>query len=97
MISSRFLNEVLLYDILYIFSSSLSTHPIFDVYYFKTIITARNSEFAQNTEWIRATFPSPIRTSFAIVTADNVLVPEVMRVVSCAHLTHILITTFLTH
>ncbi|XP_021948457.1 protein patched homolog 2 isoform X2 [Folsomia candida] len=45
----------------------------------------RNSEFAQNTEWIRATFPSPIRTSFAIVTADNVLVPEVMRVILNIH------------
>ncbi len=43
---------------------------------------ARDSEFAQNTEWLRKSFPSPIRTSFTLITAENVLTPKVMRVVS---------------
>jgi hypothetical protein len=42
----------------------------------------RESEFAQNTEWLRDNFPSPIRSSWALVTAENVLLPEVMRAVS---------------
>jgi hypothetical protein len=42
----------------------------------------RDSKFASDTDWLRKNFPSPLRESFAIFAADNVLVPEVMRAVS---------------
>lgn len=42
----------------------------------------RDSKFASDTEWLRRNFPAPVRESFAIFTAENVLVPEVMQAVS---------------
>lgn len=42
----------------------------------------RESSFALNTEWLRDNFPSPVRQSHVIITADNVLDPEVMKLVS---------------
>lgn len=40
-----------------------------------------NSEFVQDTDWLNQNFPSPFRFHYAIITADNVLKPEIMDVV----------------
>lgn len=42
----------------------------------------RDSSFALNTEWLRDNFPSPVRQSHVIVTAENVLDPSIMKLVS---------------
>ncbi|CAL8112733.1 unnamed protein product [Orchesella dallaii] len=45
----------------------------------------RDSSFAYNTEWLRDNFPSPVRQSHVIITADNVLDPGIMKMLLEIH------------
>ena len=41
-----------------------------------------NSEFIRDTDWLKENSPSPFRFHFAVVSADDVLQPEVLQFVS---------------
>jgi len=41
-----------------------------------------NSDFVKDSDWLRVNFPSPIRFHFAIITAEDVLQPRVIQLVS---------------
>ncbi|CAL8090383.1 unnamed protein product [Orchesella dallaii] len=44
-----------------------------------------NSEFVKDTEWLNKNFPSPFRFHYAIITADDVLQPNVLDVLLDIH------------
>lgn len=46
------------------------------------LILPATAEYAVNTEWIRSKVAIPLRENYAGIVADNVLTPEVMKVVS---------------